>query len=152
MTDKPEGEATLFLAFNSICDAFESALQTDSSPRIEDYLTKVGDNQQERLLRELCLIEIQHRIDRKEEVSLAEYAQRFPANRECLESLVKENPRWSLELNPPDPDETLVTGSAPEFTSSSNWQSLETMAAVSDSTDPENLYMDKIFIPVKMIE
>ena len=138
MTDKPEGEATLFLAFNSICDAFESALQTDSSPRIEDYLTKVGDNQQERLLRELCLIEIQHRIDRKEEVSLAEYAQRFPANRECLESLVKENPRWSLELNPPDPDETLVTGSAPEFTSSSNWQSLETMAAVGDSTDPEN--------------
>ena len=46
MTDKPEGEATLFLALESICDAFESALQTDSSPRIEDYLAKVGSHQQ----------------------------------------------------------------------------------------------------------
>ncbi|MDC0317314.1 protein kinase [bacterium] len=138
MTDKPEGEATLFLALESICDAFESALQTDSSPRIEDYLPKVGSHQQERLLRELCLIEIQHRIDRKEEVSLTEYAQRFPAHRECLESLAKEHPRWGIQSNPPDIGETLVTNPLPEFTSSSNWQSLETMAAVGDSTDPEN--------------
>ena len=134
MTDKPEGEATLFLALESICDTFESALQTDSSLRIEDYLAKVGVHQQERLLRELCLIEIQHRIDRKEEVSLAEYAQRFPVNRECLESLVKENPRWGIKLNPPDSGETIGTTSAPEFTSSSNWQSLETVAAVRKST------------------
>ena len=138
LTDKPEGEATAFLALESICDAFESALQTDSSARIEDYLAKVGSHQQERLLRELCLIEIQHRIDRKEEVSLAEYAQRFPAHRESLESLVKENPRWGLELNPPDPGETLGTNSPPEFTSSANWQSLETVAAMGKSTDPEN--------------
>ena len=138
MTEKPAGEATLFLAIESICDAFESALQTDSSPRIEDYLAKVGSHLQERLLRELCLIEIQHRIDRKEDVSLAEYAQRFPAHRESLENLAKEHPRWLMQSNPPDPDETLVTGSVPEFTSSSNWQSLETMAAVGDSTDQAN--------------
>ena len=142
MTDKPEGEATLFLALESICDAFESALQTDSSPRIEDYLAKVGSHQQERLLRELCLIEIQHRIDRKEEVSLAEYAQRFPAHPKCLENLAQEHPRWDTQsnppANPPNPDETLVTGSDPKFTSSSNWHALETMAAVGDSTDPEN--------------
>jgi serine/threonine protein kinase/WD40 repeat protein len=138
LTDKPDGEATLLLLLESICDTFKSALQTDSSPRIEDYLTKVGENQQERLLRELCLIEIQHRIDRKEEVSLTEYAQRFPAHRECLESLAKEHPRWGIQSNPPDIGETLVTNPLPEFTSSSNWHALETMAAVGDSTDPEN--------------
>ena len=138
MTEKPGEEASLFLAIESLCDAFESALQTEQSPKIEDYLDKVARHQKTALLRELCLIEIQYRIERKDEVTLAEYFERFPAQKEVLELLLRGNPRLHFGASEANPGETVVRHAPDEFTNFSNWQSFDTVRSEEKRNIPES--------------
>ena len=116
MNNKPGSEASLFLALEPICDAFESAWRSDSPPRLEDYLDRVGSEQQERLLRDLCSIEIEQRRSRGEDVTLAELVQRFPAYPDSLGYLAEEHPEWDLKPKAADSVETIRTVSPQEDT------------------------------------
>ena len=61
-----------------ICSEFHSAWQAGGKPRIEVYLEQAGPRDQDRLLRELLLLDVANRRSDGEEPEAAEYADRFP--------------------------------------------------------------------------
>jgi len=61
-----------------VCDAFHSAWQAGDKPRIEAYLKQVDPRHQDRLLRELVLMDVGFRRRNGEEPEAAGYVDRFP--------------------------------------------------------------------------
>ena len=63
---------------DQLCDAFERQWQAGERPVIESYLERADSRLRAELLRELVALEVAYRHRAGEEVSLAEYQQRFP--------------------------------------------------------------------------
>src|SRR3954465_13629156 len=61
-------------------DRFEAAWRTGQRPRIEDYLSAVGETQRTALLRELLASELEHRLRKGERPDSREYLERFPGH------------------------------------------------------------------------
>lgn len=74
-------DASLFRAqqVDNACDLFERAWIAGERPSIESALLIASETIRESLLPELLHIEIFHRIKRRDDSLLSEYAQRFPA-------------------------------------------------------------------------
>src|SRR5262245_22247792 len=71
----PESKA---LYVDQVCNRFERAWQTGTRPRLEDYLTDVGEPVRSALLRELVLLDIDYRCLRGEDPQPADYLAAFP--------------------------------------------------------------------------
>ncbi|AMV16797.1 bifunctional serine/threonine-protein kinase/formylglycine-generating enzyme family protein [Planctomyces sp. SH-PL14] len=74
------------LELNSVCDAFESALQTGQRPQLADYLTDTR-LPVSTLFVELVQIEMEYRRRKGEPVTLEEYVVRYPEFSEALSKL-----------------------------------------------------------------
>lgn len=74
------------LELNSVCDAFESALQTGQRPQLADYLTDTR-LPVSTLFVELVQIEMEYRRRTGERVTLEEYIVRYPEFSEALSGL-----------------------------------------------------------------
>src|SRR5262249_40578841 len=73
------------LRVNAACDRFEAAWKTGRRPRIGGDLAGVGGPERAALLRELVLLDMDHRRLRGEEPTAEEYAACFPS----------PNPGWA---------------------------------------------------------
>src|SRR5687767_7781711 len=61
-----------------LCGAFDSAWRQDEPPRIEDFLDRIEQDLQPRLLRSLVAKEWMHRRRLGQSQRIADYRQRFP--------------------------------------------------------------------------
>ena len=67
---------------DAICDEFVMAWQAGGRPRIEDYLAQQPQPQQPRLLQRLVVLDWTHRSQCGEQVSVADYCERFAGTEE----------------------------------------------------------------------
>jgi serine/threonine-protein kinase len=74
---KPSQSISRLNRLNWLCDRYERAWREGSSPRIEDYLVRVGDAERAELIRELLSLEIHYRRQRGEQSAVDEYLTRF---------------------------------------------------------------------------
>lgn len=72
------------------CDEFEAACLSGRGQPAEQFLAGAPESLRERLLPELVALEAYYRAQRGLPVSRQEYAQRFPALREQLDTLLRE--------------------------------------------------------------
>ena len=72
-----------------LCDEFDAAWRAKQSPRIEDYLARVGRPFEEWLLRHLLAIEIDYRRKAGDDVKGEDYEDRFPQHAELVRDAVQ---------------------------------------------------------------
>src|SRR5215211_1197567 len=63
---------------DALTDEFEQALKAGQSPRVEDYLGRIGQGLRPMALRELLKVEVELRRGRHESINEREYNERFP--------------------------------------------------------------------------
>src|SRR5437867_3599916 len=80
---------------DKICDAFEQAWRGRAQPRIEDFISQVGERLRDDLLRELIAAEVDLRRESGEEVSKQEYLDRFPDKPDVVETAFALAPKRS---------------------------------------------------------
>lgn len=80
----PGADVTVRSQLDSACDAFERAWQTESTPRLEDYLSRCPPEYRWQLLRDLLDLELDYRQRRGSQPDPTEYLDRFPSDAECV--------------------------------------------------------------------
>lgn len=90
---------------------FSKALTKGEQPAVETFLQGFAGEERAVLLRELLLVEIEHRGQAGELVSFSEYHQRFPQDRDVLNEAEKQFRNEKTRLDPnqelPEPGEQL---------------------------------------------
>jgi len=71
----------------AVCARFESAWDSDPSPRLEDFLREAPEELRPSLLHDLLSLEFRHRNERGDPPSAEEYYARFPGNEELIASV-----------------------------------------------------------------
>lgn len=87
LTDFPHLPAADLLHLEQQCWQFESAWQSGSVPRLEDFITSVAPHRRAHLLRELLFLEREYRRRRGENPTREEYAARFPGDRAAIDEV-----------------------------------------------------------------
>ena len=72
---------------NLACEQFEAAWETDTRPRIEEFLGQAEGPERRILLRELIGLELELRRNLGERPEEAEYQQRFPGHAEVVNAV-----------------------------------------------------------------
>ncbi len=109
MSEQNQGSSTfnqLSLArrLDQICDRFEQLWFSGQRPKLELYLIKVPASEREMLLAELLPMELECRLQRGEQPTLAEYRRRLPAYVDVIEKLVGPLPgSGGPDPNPSEP-------------------------------------------------
>ena len=78
----------LMLKINQLCDQFESELKRGSLPSITSYLDEVASPSQGVILKELILLEIEHRSQQGKQPVAGDYLESFP----------DLDPKWLLDV------------------------------------------------------
>lgn len=109
MVDEASKALEAARSIDARCDAFEKALVTGLSPAIETFLNGIAREQQHELLEELLGLEFDFRRARGEQISVKDYAARFPSlTNEQIERIL----RTSDSEAPDEPKPASELGSA----------------------------------------
>ncbi|MEK6238041.1 MAG: protein kinase [Planctomycetales bacterium] len=104
-----------------LCEEFETAGKSGDAPRVEDYLKNCEEPDRSMLLRELLLVEFEHRRRQGESVAPDEYRRRFPNHSQIVnQAFMKSGLEETLdsqhgvdETSDVPPEETLGQQSPP---------------------------------------
>ncbi|WP_442508566.1 protein kinase domain-containing protein [Novipirellula sp. SH528] len=116
----------------SLCDEFESAWMTGTPPNIDDFLQRVGAEDQSKLLRELLQIELRWRQHESSPPAVTDYEDRFPCFRDAIKEALHEIRRKSVEPSE-EPKDSFEQSSSSDGNLSGQVVSLQTLPAESGS-------------------
>lgn len=88
MTPSASLNAEQLRRIDAICDRFEAALKSGSTPRIETFLEVAEKSLRDTLLRELLALELAYRIRRGDSVDVDEYRSRFPGHSQMIDKVL----------------------------------------------------------------
>ncbi len=88
----PELSLTTARHIDEVCSRFETALQARQAVQIESYLGDAAEPMRSALLRELVRLEIDYRVRRGDQPTVAEYRSRFPTHADAIASWFPSEP------------------------------------------------------------